>query len=132
MDDDSPQNGNELDQMLYDVEDNFKDDRAYSKFVALLEDSEKPLYTCSKYTKLSVVLELLRVKASGGWSDKSFTSLLGLLCDMLPKGNLMPEDTYRAKKVLCPLGLQVEKIHACKNDCILYRKEYADLRSCPL
>ena len=38
MDDDSSQNGNELDQMLYDAEDNFEDNHAYSKFVALLED----------------------------------------------------------------------------------------------
>jgi hypothetical protein len=31
------------------------------------------------------------------------------------------------------LGLEVEKIHACKNDCILYRgEEYEDLDRCPI
>jgi hypothetical protein len=30
--------------------------------------------------------------------------------------------------MICPLGLEVEKIHACKNDCILYHwDEYEDL-----
>jgi hypothetical protein len=31
------------------------------------------------------------------------------------------------------LGLEVEKIDACKNDCILYRgPEYEDLEKCPI
>src|SRR6266540_2228119 len=49
---------------------------------------------------------------------------------MLPEGNELPANTYRVKKVICPLGLEVEKIHACRNDCILYWKEFANLHSC--
>jgi hypothetical protein len=30
----------------------------------------------------------------------------------LPKDNKLPDSTYEAKKVLCPLGLEVQKIHA--------------------
>jgi hypothetical protein len=31
------------------------------------------------------------------------------------------------------LGLEVKKIHACKNDCILHRgPEYEDLKKCPI
>jgi hypothetical protein len=34
---------------------------------------------------------------------------------------------------VCPLGLQVQKIHACPNDCILYRgKEHENLEACPV
>jgi len=29
------------------------------------------------------------------------------------------------------MGMEYEKIHAYPNDCILYRKEFAELRSCP-
>ena len=50
----------------------------------------------------------------------------------LPKDNELPGSTYEAKKVLCPLGLEVQKIHACPNDCILYRGEYEDLNACPV
>ncbi|KAI5312757.1 hypothetical protein L3X38_041931 [Prunus dulcis] len=38
---------------------------------------------------------------------------------------------YEAKKTLCALGLSYEKMHACPNDCILYRKEYEDSTNCP-
>jgi hypothetical protein len=40
---------------------------------------------------------------------------------MLPRKNKLPASTYEAKKLVCPLGLDVQKIHACPNDCILYR-----------
>ena len=50
---------------------------------------------------------------------------------MLPEGNELPSTTYEAKKIVCPLGLEVQKIHACPNDCILYRsEEYEKLDAC--
>jgi hypothetical protein len=49
----------------------------------------------------------------------------------LPKDNEFPDSMYEAKKILCPLGLEVRKIHACINDCILYRgEEYKNLEAC--
>ena len=34
--------------------------------------------------------------------------------------------------MICPIGLEVEKIHTCSNDCILYHGEkYKDLDKCP-
>jgi hypothetical protein len=59
-------------------------------------------------------------KASNIWSDYSFKDLLMLLKDMLPQCNIVPATVYEAKQIICPLSLEMEKIHACKNDCILY------------
>ena len=123
-----------LDEMLADADVNLRTQRDFNRFMRLVEDREKPLFPGCKpeYTKLSSVLELLKLKASDGWSDKSFTALLVLLSDMLPDGNELPKSTYEAKQVLCPLGMDVERIHACPNDCILYRKDLSDLQSCPV
>jgi hypothetical protein len=50
---------------------------------------------------------------------------------MLPKDNELPTTTYEAKQLVCPLGLEVQKIHACPNDYILYRgDEYKNLDAC--
>jgi hypothetical protein len=63
----------------------------------------------------------------------SFKDLLTLLKDILPQGNAVPKTVYEVKQIICPLGLEVEKIHACKNDCILYYgSEYEDLEKCPI
>jgi hypothetical protein len=70
---------------------------------------------------LWMTLELLKLKASNGWSDTSFSALLELLTKVLPKPNGLPNSTNQAK-IICPLTLGIEKIHACPNHCLLYRK----------
>jgi hypothetical protein len=89
----------------------------------MTEDSKKPLYhgCATQYTRLFVMVKLFQLKASNGWSDCSFKDLLTLLKDLLPQGNAIPETVCEAKQIIYPLGLEVEKIHTSKNDCILYR-----------
>jgi hypothetical protein len=73
---------------------------------------------------LWMTLELLKQKASNGWSDSSLSAPLELLSKVLPKSNGLPTSTYLEKKIICPLTLDVEKIHvhAYPNHCILYQK----------
>ena len=99
----------------------------------LQTDSKKPLYPGCKnsLTLLSAVLSLVNVKAKYGWSDKSFSSLLQVVHDMLPEENTLPKSYYQAKKILCLMGLEYQKIHACPNDCILYKHEFQDMHKCP-
>jgi hypothetical protein len=88
---------------------------------------------CDKeFTQLRVMLELLKLKASHGWPDNSFLELLSLLANLLPKPNKLHTSTYRVKKLICPLSLGVDKIYACPNHCILYRKEHEFKTKCPL
>jgi hypothetical protein len=79
-----------------------------------IEDSKKPLYPdCQKYSHLSGDLKLLQLKTDHGWSNKSFKHLLDVLRDMLPEGNQIAESVYEAKKIIYPLGIEVEKsMHA--------------------
>ncbi|CAL2266081.1 unnamed protein product [Prunus armeniaca] len=102
------------------------------EFANVIGDGDQPLYPgCRKYTKLSALVKLYNLKAKYGMSDVCFTELLILQGDLLPEGNTIPPSMYEAKKTLCALGLSYEKMHACPNDCILYRKEYEDLTHCP-
>jgi len=70
------------------------------------------------------------MKAKNEWTDRSFTELLEFLHEILPQGNTLSTSHYEAKKILCPMGLEYWKIHACPNDCILYRKEFKRLHKC--
>jgi hypothetical protein len=51
---------------------------------------------------------------------------------MLSKANKLPITTYAAKQVICPLGLEIQKIHACPNDYIIYCGEYKNLNAFPV
>ncbi|XP_027936218.1 uncharacterized protein LOC114191244 [Vigna unguiculata] len=119
-----------LEDMVRDVgEENFGKVHLYD---SLKSDSEEQLYPgCTNFTRLSATLKLFSLKARHGWTDTSFTELLELLKEMLPENNTLPIRNYEAKKVLCPMGLEYQKIHACPNDCVLYRDEFASLKACP-
>jgi len=94
-------------------------------------DLKMPLYLgCTSFTQLSAVLGLVILKARFGWSDKSFTDLLVLLKTMLPKDNMLPKSHYEAKKILCPVVMEYQKIHACPNDCILYKNQFVEIHNC--
>jgi hypothetical protein len=128
-----------IEEMVCNVERHVNDDQysngELAKYKKMIEDSKKPLYhgCVAQYMRLFAMVKLFQLKASNRWSDCSFKELLTLLKDMLPEGNIVSETIYEAKQIICPLGLEVEKIHACKNDCILYRgPEYEDLEKCPI
>jgi hypothetical protein len=97
-----------VDQMLRDVE--FQRVYTPSTLARLKQFIKKPLYPhCQKYSRLSGDLKLLQLKADHGWSNKSFKHLLDVLRDMLTEGNQIAESFYEAKKIICPLGIEVEK-----------------------
>ena len=124
----------DLGQALHNVQADCESETERLKFQKLLEDHHKLLYPdCQNgFKKLGTTLELLQWKATNGVSDKGFGELLKLVKKMLPKDNELPATTYEAKQLVCPLGLEVQKIHACPNDCILYRGEYENLDACPV
>ncbi|KAK1643757.1 hypothetical protein QYE76_061562 [Lolium multiflorum] len=110
-------------------------DKEMLQFDKMLEDHHKLLYPgCEDgHRKLGSILELLKWKAEVGVTDSGFEKLMIILKKLFPRNNELPVSTYEAKKLVCPLGLDVQKIHACINDCILYRGEkYENLNKCPI
>lgn len=50
---------------------------------------------------------------------------------MFLKGKKFPTTTYKANDVICLVDLEVQNIHECPNDCILYQGEYYEkLEAC--
>ena len=125
----------DLGQAITDAKAECEIEKVRVKFDQMLKDHKTLLYpNCEDgQKKLGSTLELLQWKAENGVTDSGFTKLLQIMKKQLPRKNELPDSTYQAKKVVCPLGLDVEKIHACINDCILYRGEqYENLEACPV
>ena len=121
------ENIDNLDEIMTDAPTKFIDgniDENQAILEKLSKESNKELYPdCSDFTKIKATFWLYNLKAKNNWSGKSFTELLKLLIKMLPGGNKFPDSTYHAMKLLCPLSMEVKKIHECPNDCILFRNE---------
>ncbi|XP_022850555.1 uncharacterized protein LOC111372431 [Olea europaea var. sylvestris] len=71
------------------------------------------------------------LKTTHGISDNGFNELLEIIRDMLPHGNTLPDSCNSTKRLLKTFDLGYEKIHACVNDCCLFRKDLEDLETCP-
>lgn len=71
----------------------------------LQRDLGESLYQgCKNFIRLPAVLRLFNLKARGEWTNRILTELLELLKEMLLEGNMLPNCSYEAKKILCPLS----------------------------
>ncbi|KAI3462212.1 hypothetical protein Pfo_018875 [Paulownia fortunei] len=101
--------------------------------MSMFEEAQRELYSgCTNFSTFSFLVKLMHVKVLNGWKNKSFDMLLQLLGETFPKLNAIPSSHYKAKKVLRELGLGYESIHACKNDCILFRNDHEDKDTCAM
>ncbi|KAL6656744.1 hypothetical protein ACP70R_004524 [Stipagrostis hirtigluma subsp. patula] len=100
-------------------------------FANLSKDANIELYPgCKSFSKLSFIVRLYQNKCLYGWSKESVTAQLKMWADALPAGSHVPTNYYQAKKVINSLGLDYQKIHACPNDCMLFRGERENQDSC--
>ena len=102
----------DLGRAIRDARINCGSENEKLKLERMLEDHNKLLYPNFEdgQKKLGTTLELLQWKAENGTSDKGFEKLLKIIKKMLPGENVLPSSTYEAKNVVCPLGLEVQKI----------------------
>jgi hypothetical protein len=81
--------------------------KGFDNFEILDKASRDHLYVeckgCDKeHMMLWMTLEHMKLKATNGWSDTSFSDLLELLTKVLSKSNCLPSSTYQAKNIICP------------------------------
>src|SRR3954464_1887517 len=93
----------ELRRVIVDAQRGCESEREKLKFNRMLEDHKKELYPyCEEgNTKLGAALELLQWKAEYGIRDKGFGKVLKIF-KRIPKDNELLDNTYEAKKLVCP------------------------------
>ena len=100
---------------------------------ALNDESTIPLYCGSSLSKLDTTLMFMNVCHTHKVTNACINELLHLLSKViLPTPNSLPSNEGMASSMLCRLGLKYDCIDVCSNGCVLYRREYADLRTCPI
>ena len=98
----------------------------------LMAEAKRELYPgCTKFSKFSFVVKLQHMKSFYRISNTAFSAILKLLGKAFPAVNTVPKSYDDAKKLLRRLGLGYESIHVCLNNCVLFRKQYAELDHCP-
>jgi len=76
------------------------------------------------------VVRLLHIKSLYRISNSTFSAHMKLLAEASPECNTFPKSYDEAKSILKELGLGYESIHVCYNNCVLFRKKYANYDNC--
>lgn len=121
------ENNDALTQMLHDKDKDYDNENVRKHqsacYIQIVNMATK---------KLRSTLELLQWKETNGIIDKAFNEILSPINKFLLEGNILSSSTYEAKEVVCLVCLEVQKIHACRNDYILYCGEVNEkLEVCP-
>jgi len=117
-----------LKNMIHVETESFAEAHGYK---SMTSGADTPLFPeTTNFTWFLAVLRLMNLVAINGWTDKSFTKLLQLLKEMLLEEDNLLNRNYEVKKILCLMSMEYKKIHACSNDCILYRKNFELLKNC--
>ncbi|XP_057803652.1 uncharacterized protein LOC131018985 [Salvia miltiorrhiza] len=97
----------------------------------MLKAADRELWPgCKTHTQLSLVARLMSLKSDNNMSERCFDQILELIKEIVPDNNLVTGDFYSAKKLLRGMGLPVEKIDCCRNNCMLFWGDDESLNEC--
>jgi hypothetical protein len=126
-----PEDDNGVPELIGELYTAAEEDGQPPRFARILEDAKQALCPGSNHSRFSFLVRLLHIKSYYRISNTAFTELLKLLSSAFPQCQL-PKSYDEAKKYLRELGLGYVSIHVCKNNCVLFRKEYANMDLCPI
>ena len=78
---------------------------------------------------MSFLTKMYSIKCKRGVSDVGSNDYFELVHDAFDFAEV-PPTFYSAKKTVMKMGLNYIKIDACRNDCMLFRDDDADLERC--
>ncbi|XP_019244468.1 PREDICTED: uncharacterized protein LOC109224337 [Nicotiana attenuata] len=99
-------------------------------FYEQLNAASRPLRERSMHSQLSVAVRLLSIKSYTNISQAGMDSFIGLMSELVDPTFNIPEDFYKARKLVSKLGLSSMRIDCCEDGCMLYYKGDAHLESC--
>ena len=100
---------------------------------AMNVESTTPLFCGSNVSKLDATLMLMNVCRTHKATNACISELLHLFSKViLPSPNSLPGSEGVATSMLMRLGLKYDTIDACRNGCVLFRAEYAEMENCPV
>jgi hypothetical protein len=136
LEDNDSTSGNRMDEMLDAIQPEFGTNPEdpptpeVQKFFDILRASEEPLHEHTIVSVLAFVTRLIAIKSKSTFSNNCYKELLNLISDVLPMNHKMLKRHVPVKKLLSALGMEYEKIDACKDNCMLFYKEHKNKTKC--
>ena len=101
------------------------------RWARMLEQCNVAVTPGNKLSVFSAMVTFLQVKTSERMTNKSFDAMLDAFRKSFPDASELPHTYSKMKNFLRAVGIGYDMIHVCKNNCVLFRKDYANLSECP-
>ena len=100
---------------------------------AMNDETRTPLYCGANISSLDATLMLMNVCRTHKATNACISELLHLFSNViLPSPNSLPSSERLASKMVSRFGLRYDTIDACRNGCVLFRRQYAEMDTCPV
>jgi hypothetical protein len=83
-------------------------------FDRLLAASEEKVHDGTDVTVLQAVTHLMGFKSKYSFFNQCYNDVVKFIIDLIVVKHNMPKDLYQSKKIVSGLGMNYEKIDACK------------------
>ncbi|KAL5725334.1 hypothetical protein ACHQM5_008489 [Ranunculus cassubicifolius] len=105
-----------------------------TKYESLKRLAKRPLYLpshgASKHSLMHALVMLNYLKSEFNLSNAAIEGMLGLLKELLPKGNTLGPKFHEMKCTLKEVELNCVTYDVCENNCMLFWKEHIDSSHC--
>ncbi|XP_059277583.1 uncharacterized protein LOC132031647 [Lycium ferocissimum] len=103
-----------------------------SRFFEQLKNASRPLYEGVPTLNCLFFVRLLSIKAIGMFLKVQWIFVIALIHELVDPKLEIPENYYKAKRLVSKLGLSSMRIDCCENGngCMLYYKDDKGLESC--
>ena len=116
-------------------EENDIDEPDAGAYKKLVEDGSQDLFEgCKSFSKLKFVLRLLNWKNTWKVQNGYYDDILSLFKEALPESHVLSrlKNFHASKMYIKHVGIGYDSIHACKNDCCMFRGDFSAMQNCPV
>ncbi|XP_073152988.1 uncharacterized protein [Henckelia pumila] len=98
----------------------------------MIKSTEKDIWEGNPYghTLLSVLARLLKMKYQHSMSERNYNDMCQLMTELCPADHYFPKKFNATKKLVKYMGLPVDKIDCCNNNCMIYWGTESELTTC--
>ncbi|XP_073152840.1 uncharacterized protein [Henckelia pumila] len=98
----------------------------------MIKSTEKEIWKENPHghTLLSVLAKLLKMKYEHSMSERNYNDMCQLMTELCPTDHNFPKNFNATKKLIKDMGLPVEKIDCCNNNCMIYWGPNNELTTC--
>ncbi|KAK1695244.1 hypothetical protein QYE76_011941 [Lolium multiflorum] len=101
-------------------------------FYDMIAAAKRPLYEGAAISQLDAISQCLADKTRYNTTREGFEASLKTTGNMLPKDHCLPQSLHATRRMMKDLNMDYQRIDCCPKGCVLFWRQYAEDKYCPI